>query len=188
MQFFTATLAFTAATLVSANTMTFVNQDETTRTVYITPSAGHAEIPSVEIQGNSRATVDFPDSWIGNAYAVSEGSANNAGMLAEVTFQGSGGSTYYDVSAIVDPSDVNGVKMMYPASDEGKAEKSSFSGCQSFPCNDAYYHPDDVQTVSTEETDLIVTLGTSSDVQARDVEPREAHFRHFPRTYVLGKQ
>ena len=47
---------------------------------------------------------------------------------------------------------------------------------------------EDIDTRLLGETDLIVTLGTSSDVQARDVEPREAHFKHFPRTYVLGKQ
>ena len=182
MHFFSAALAFTAATLASANTLTFVNQDSTPRKVIITPSEGHEQINSVDVEGNGQATVDFPQGWIGNAYSVSEGSEDKPGMLAEVTFQGWGGSTYYDVSAIVDATDNNGVKEMYPASQEGSADKSSFSGCKDFPCDTAYYHPDDIQTVVTEETDIIVTLGSASNVQAR-----EEKIKYVPRKYVLGK-
>ena len=182
MHFFSAALAFTAATLVSANTLTFVNQDGTKRKVVITPSAGHEEINSIEVEANSQATVDFPDGWIGNAYSISEGREDSPGMLAEVTFQGWGGKTYYDVSAIVDATDHDGVKEMYPASEEGNADKSSFSGCKVFPCSTAYYQPDDIQTVSTEETDIIVTLGSASNVESRDV-----NIKYYPRNYVLGK-
>lgn len=72
--------------------------------------------------------------------------------------------------------------MMYPVTESDKATQSSFSGCKVFPCNTAYYAPDDIQTASTTEVDLIVTLGTYSDLETRDVDPQ-----YFPRKYVLGK-
>lgn len=178
-----AALALTAATLAGANTMTFQNQDDTTRKVIITPTEGCAQIDSVEIEGHGEATIEFPQGWIGNAYSISEGNDDTGrGMLAEVTFQGFNDQTYFDVSAIVDPNDKNGVKMMYPVSESNKASQSSFSGCKVFPCNSAYYKADDVQTAVTEEVDLIVTLGTYEDLETRDVEPQ-----YFPRDYVLGK-
>lgn len=177
-----AALAFAAATLASANTVTFQNQDDTTRTVVITPSDGSEQMDSVEVKGHGEAKVNFPHGWIGNAYAVSEGNNDTPGMLAEVTFQGWNDLTYFDVSAIVDPNDHDGVKMMYPVTESDKATQSSFSGCKVFPCNTAYYAPDDIQTASTTEVDLIVTLGTYSDLETRDVDPQ-----YFPRKYVLGK-
>lgn len=177
-----AAFALTAATLASANSMIFQNQDDTKRTIIITPSEGHAQISSVEVEGHGEVKVDFPQGWIGNAYSISEGQDNTPGMLAEVTFQGWNDLTYFDVSAIVDPSDHDGVKMMYPVSQASAASLSSFSGCKVFPCNNAYYQPDDIQTASTSEVDLIVTLGTYADLKARDVEPE-----YFPRKYVLGK-
>ncbi len=75
--------AATAATLASANSITFVNQDATQRTVVFTASAGLPSIDSVVIAGFDQAKVDVPDSWIGNAYSVSEGAPNVVGMLAE---------------------------------------------------------------------------------------------------------
>ncbi len=177
-----AALAFTAATMVSANTLTFINQDSTKRTIVITPSAGHEQISSVEIEGLGQAEVSFPQGWIGNAYSVSEGEANNPGMLAEVTFQGWNDLTYFDVSAIVEPNDINGVKLMYPASQATQSTKSTFSGCEAFPCDTAYYHPDDIQTVTTTEVDLYVTLGNYVGVESREAGPK-----YFPRNYVLGK-
>lgn len=177
-----AALAFTAATLVSANTVTFMNQDDTKRKVVITPSSGHEQMESIELEGHDQASVDFPHGWIGNAYSISEGKEDVPGMLAEITFQGWNDLTYFDVSAIVEPNDHEGVKEMYPASEASLSTKSSYSGCDVFPCNTAYYQPDDIQTVSTEETKLIVTLGTYSTTEKRDVE-----MKYFPRNYVLGK-
>ncbi|KAH7033408.1 uncharacterized protein B0I36DRAFT_348470 [Microdochium trichocladiopsis] len=166
-----------AATMVSANSIKFLNQDGTQRTVYFTPSAGQASIDSVTISGNSEATVNFPTGWIGNAHAVEEGRQNPGfGMLAEVAFDGWMGKTYFDVSAIVDANDHSNVKMMYPAGDS-----SLTSGCESFPCNNAYYLPDDVQTKVTDEKDLITTLGNSP------IAAREAHVEVVARNFVLGK-
>lgn len=72
---------------------------------------------------------------------------------------------------------------MFPATQLESKIKALVSGCLVFPCATAYYLPDDVQTVTTKETDLIVTLGDSaSDVAAREAQP-ELVARH----YVLGK-
>ncbi|KAI0380811.1 hypothetical protein F5Y04DRAFT_92274 [Hypomontagnella monticulosa] len=186
MRFFTQIAAFaaTAATLVSANSMTFVNQDGTTRHITFTPSAGHAAINAITIKGNGQQKVSFPQGWIGNAYSTNEGAPNVPGMLAEVTFNGWNGLTYFDVSAIVNPNDHNGVKQMYPASQLKTKIKSVVSGCLVFPCNTAYYAPNDIQTVTTKETDLIVTLGNSK-VSGRDLEEEESML--VPRHFVLGK-
>lgn len=182
MQFITklATLAMAAAT-VSANTVTFVNQDSTTRQVVFTPSSGHESISTVTVAGSASQVVTIPESWIGNWYAVADGSSSGAGMLGEVTFQGWQGLTYFDVSAIVNAADITGVKQIYPASQATLSIKTTVSGCEVFPCNSAYYSPDDIQTVTTTETDLICTLGTSSSTSKRDEVALVA------RKFVLGK-
>ncbi|OTA67819.1 DNase1 protein, partial [Hypoxylon sp. EC38] len=159
-----------AATLANANSITFINQDDTTREVIFTPSAGYQAIDTITIEGNKQVKVDIPISWVGNAYAVTEGAAKIPGMLAEVTFQGWNDFTYFDVSAIVNPTDTNGVKQIFPASELESTVKNLVSGCISFPCTTAYYAPADIQTVTTKETDLIVTLGNSPDVVSREVE------------------
>ncbi|KAI5867250.1 hypothetical protein GGS23DRAFT_592583 [Durotheca rogersii] len=183
MPSFTQVAAFVAAavSLVSANSMTFINQDGTTRRIVFTPDYGHAAIDSITLPGNAQARAEFPTGWIGNAYSVSEGKEDVPGMLAEVAYQGWDGLTYFDVSAIVNAADHDGVKQMFPASQLSVEPKTVFSGCLVFPCGTAYYLPDDIQTVTTPETDIIVTLGSSpNDVVARE-EPRMV-----PRHYVLG--
>lgn len=158
MQFATALLAMAAAaTTVAANTVTFWTLDDVTRTIVFTPSAGHAEIDSVTVDSTKNTTVTFPDGYIGNYYAVQEGAESVPGMLGEVTFGGWGGLTYFDVSAIVNPADHDNVKQMWPVK-----SREPMSGCDVFPCNNAYYLPDDVQTKVTDEVDLISTLGAGS--------------------------
>ncbi|KAI1117377.1 hypothetical protein F5Y14DRAFT_382033 [Nemania sp. NC0429] len=175
--------AAAAATLASANSITFVNQDATQRTIVFTPSAGLQTIDPIVVPGFDEAKVDFPQSWIGNAYSVSEGAPNVPGMLAEVTFQGWNGFTYFDVSAIVNPSDLDGVKELYPASQRDAKEKVAISGCAVFPCPKVYYHPDDIQTVTSTEEDFICTLGNPPNGEvARSVE-----MELVPRRFVLGK-
>lgn len=177
-------LAATAVTLASANSITFVNQDATQRTIVFTPSAGQPQVDSVVIAGFEETKVEIPNGWIGNAYSVSEGAPNVPGMLAEVTFQGWAGLTYFDVSAIVNPNDHEGVKELYPASEMAAKEKVKVSGCSLFPCPKAYYHPDDIQTVTSLEEDFICTLGNPPEtVVARDDVETELVARKF----VLGK-
>ncbi|KAI0525415.1 hypothetical protein F5B22DRAFT_337477 [Xylaria bambusicola] len=178
-----AAIAATAASLASANSITFINQDATQRTIVFTPSAGLQQIDSLVIPGNSESKVDIPDYWIGNAYSVSEGNPNVPGMLAEFTFQGWQGLTYFDVSAIVNPNDHEGVKEIYPLSEQNALEKVSISGCILFPCPKAYYHPDDIQTVTTLETDFICTLGNPPTTPVA----RDAEVELVARKFVLGK-
>ncbi|KAI1338996.1 DNase1 protein [Xylariaceae sp. FL0016] len=182
MRFFSQLAAFaaTAATVASAtNTITFINQDSTVRTIYYT---GTSVIEATEIQGNDQVSVDIPEGWIGNWYSVSEGQENTPGMLGEVTFQGGDGKTYFDVSSIVDPNDKNGVKQLFPASEMDSTVKTLISGCVVFPCNTVYIEWNDVQTVVTTETDLVCTLGNASE----DVETRDE--RHLvARKFVLGQ-
>ncbi|KAH8158469.1 hypothetical protein CIB48_g9771 [Xylaria polymorpha] len=167
MRFSQQLTGFAAATLASANSITFVNQDATQRTIVFTSSAGLPQINSVVIAGFDQTKVDFPEGWIGNAYSVSEGAPNVPGMLAEVTFQGWQGMTYFDVSAIVNPNDHDGIKEMYPSIEKDAKEKSLVSGCALFPCPKAYYHPNDIQTVTTAEEDFICTLGNPPQQRRR---------------------
>ena len=46
----------------------------------------------------------------------------------------------------------------------------------------AYYHPDDIQTVSTSETDLVCTLGGGNGDAGKREEPTLV-----ARKFVLGK-
>lgn len=91
--------------------------------------------------------------------------------------------TYFDVSAIVNPNDHDGIKEMYPSIEKDAKEKSLVSGCALFPCPKAYYHPNDIQTVTTAEEDFICTLGNPpNNAVARDVE-----VELVARKFVLGK-
>ncbi|TFB03853.1 hypothetical protein CCMA1212_003833 [Trichoderma ghanense] len=151
-----ATLIASAA-LSSAASITFWTLDNAQRTIYFTSNPGNSNIDSVKVDGDKNSTVTFPDTWQGNFYAVKEGSANVPGMLGEVNFGSWHGLTYFDVSAIVDPNDKDNVKQMFPAK-----SLEPMSGCVNFPCNNAYYLPDDIQTKATQEQELVCTLGGGS--------------------------
>jgi len=154
MYFSTAILALSgSAALVSAASVTFQTLDDLTRTIYFT---GSADVPSVTVDNTKDYSVTLPDDYIGNFYAVQDGEENTPGMLGEVSFSSWGGMTFFDVSAIVLPTDTNNIKQMWPAN-----SASPTSGCEVFPCNDAYYHPDDVQTKGTDESDIMVSLGSA---------------------------
>ncbi|CAD6502553.1 BgTH12-05144 [Blumeria graminis f. sp. triticale] len=146
----------------AANSVNFVNQDGTTRTIIFTSQSGQQQLNSIKVAGNSAIQQEFPQGWIGNWYSVSEGSPNVPGMLGEVRFDGFGGATYFDVSAIVNPTDNSGVKQLFPAHDN-----KPVSGCQNFPCANAYNKADDLQTASTPFKDLICLLGNSMNPRRR---------------------
>ncbi|KAF4465562.1 DNase1 [Fusarium albosuccineum] len=162
MKFATALMAFVAsASYVAAAKVTFWTLDDKVRTIYFTPNPGYAAIEPVTVSNKEKTTVEFPDEYIGNYYAVQKGKENVPGMLGEVNFGGWEGKTYFDVSAIVDPTDKDNVKQMWPAS-----AQIPMSGCEEFPCDNAYWLPDDIQTKVTEETHLISTLGSGSAYKA----------------------
>ncbi|KAM3068958.1 hypothetical protein ACMFMG_004135 [Clarireedia jacksonii] len=176
MQFSTLFAAASALfTLATAGTVHFVNQDSITRTIVFTPNPGYAAIASITITGLSTFNQSFPTGWIGNWYSVSEGETDIPGMLGEVAFDTYGGSTFFDVSAIVNPNDVNGVKMLFPLH-----SNLPISGCQSFPCANAYNKWDDVATQSTDRSDLVCLLGNLPASQKRSIGAK------FSREYVEG--
>ncbi|KAI0398140.1 DNase1 protein [Xylariaceae sp. FL0594] len=192
--FFSLSLLFSLFSLfavlvgsLAANSINFVNQDGVLRTLIFTPNAGLEWLPSVDVPGHQEKNVTFPPMWCGNAYAVAEGAPIKPGMLAEFCFGNFDAMTFFDISAIVDPTDINGVKEMFPLSQLGLEVKVAdwYSGCKVFPCNTAYYAPDDPMTRASRETDFIVTLGTPDQITG--VVPREDRAKAFDRKYVLGQ-
>jgi hypothetical protein len=177
MRFSTLFNVLASAALAAANSVTFISQDWTDRTIIFTPNAGLQNLPDAYVPAGATVRVDFPHAWIGNWFAVSSGAARVPGMLGEVAFNGWNGMTYFDVSAIVNPNDHVGVKEMFPA-----ASYNPVSGCKYWPCNNAYYLPDDVQTKTTYEADLICTLGHEDGNSKREVEESE----NVARSFVLG--
>ncbi|KAH7318481.1 DNase1 protein [Stachybotrys elegans] len=158
MKFSTSAMALVASAAASrAASVTFWTLDNVERTLYFTPNPESSAIEPVTVNNQQNSTVQFPDTWVGNWYAVQSGANNVPGMLGEVQFGGWNGLTYFDVSAIVDPNDHDNVKQMWPA-----VAQTPMSGCEVFPCNNVYWLPDDVQTKTTTETDLWTTLGSGS--------------------------
>lgn len=174
MQFNTLLLAASAlATLAAAatNTVEFINQDSTSRTVYFT---GTNYVPALSVPGNSAANATFTNSWIGNWYSVSAGAENKTGMLGEVTWQGYGGANYFDVSSIVNSDDFEGVKQIFP-----KDAKTPVSGCQTDSCASQYNKWDDVATLSTFETTLVCLIGNIDSTTTTDTANERRHARDF---------
>jgi hypothetical protein len=170
---FTVILASLAALTSAQNTVEFVNQDSTTRTVYFTQQEGLAFVNPVTITGLTNYTVTFPPDWIGNWYSVSEGADIVPGMLGEVAWNGWHGITWFDVSAIVNPNDLDGVKTLSP-----KSSGTPYSGCESYVnrCGNAYYAADDVQTKSTTENALVCTLGNPTSIPKPKGRRHASHF------------
>jgi len=176
MQFSTLFAATSALfSLASAGIVHFVNQDSTTRTIVFTPNPGYATIASLKVTGLATVSQEFPTGWIGNWYSVSAGAIDIPGMLGEVAFDSYGGNTYFDVSAIVKPDDYEGVKEIFPLH-----SNTPVSGCQSFPCANAYNKWDDIATQSTDGNELVCLLGTLSGSQRRSQGAK------LPRKFVEG--
>lgn len=171
---FSATFALLAtAALVSAtNTVEFVNQDDKTRVIAFTSNPDSADLDPVTIEGYNTKNVTFPSAWVGNFWAKTEGSDQTSGMLGEISWDGWDGSSYFDISAIVNPEDNDNVKMLYP-----KESQDPVSGCQTFPCANAYNQPDDIQTLSTFESTLVCLLGNKGSQSSST--PSRRHARHF---------
>lgn len=179
-------LASAVAVLAAENKVTFVSTDDVHRTVYFTPSVGHGrEMPSIRLAAGQKVSVTFDKGWIGNFHAVHDGKTNTGeGMLGEVTFDGYGGKTFFDVSAIVVPGDVDNISQMYPAD----APNTPVSGCQVWPCNNAYWLPDDVQTKVTDQKHIITTVGKNGAgaklAVRQDADENDVSYSHG---YVTGK-
>lgn len=172
---FTVALAYVAG-LASANSIKFVNQDSTTRTIYFTQQEGLPALPPLVVPGNQNESQTFPYGWIGNFYSVSDGNEIVPGILGELRWDGWDGINWFDVSAIVNPKDIHGVKVIAPV-----GSGTPTSGCESYEdgCDNAYYQPDDIQTKSTLEKDLVCTIGTKISI----TKPKE---RRHPRHFITG--
>jgi len=177
MKFFSTLFlaAFTLVDLASANTVTFVNQDPTQRTIIFTPNEDLESISPLVVPGYESQIATFPTAWVGNFYSVSQGAEPVPGMLGEVGFNGYAGNTYFDVSAIVNPNDNQGVKELFP-----KNLNTPLSGCQTFPCSNAYNKPNDIATLSTSECDLVCLIGNLSNERKRGLVSKMSH------EYVTG--
>lgn len=158
MHAFTLSAALFAAVSAATNVVTFKSLDGVSRTVYITPNAGIEGPDPVAVAAGASVDVELVEGFVGNAYAIHDGAEIAAGMLAEFNFQGWNDLTYFDVSAIINSSDVDNISEMYPADEPS----TPTSGCSSWPCDNAYYIWDDVQTKSTDQVHLIVTLSTNN--------------------------
>ena len=153
----TATLTLAASSTEDfPNSIEFRSQDSTTRTIVFRPNVpGDWKPDNLIVPGNDHAVANFAPGWQGMFYSISaplKPEDVEHGMLGEVTFDES--KTWYDVSAIDVPGDHVGVKQLFPLTEEGVK-----SGCEVFPCDTAYYLPDDIQTQATNDHHLVCTLG-----------------------------
>lgn len=197
MQFInTILLAATAlASLATAeNTIQFVNQDlTTTKNIVFTANAGLESIPTLVLAPGSTVAQAIPNAWIGNFYSYNEGSADVPGFLGEVAFGAWEATTFYDVSAIVNPSDTQGIKVLYPLPDASSSlgvkdlvasleTATGVSGCNTSGgvCTNQYNAPNDVATQATTESTLVCLVGNPSSSVRRSAR--------FARDYVLGKK
>jgi hypothetical protein len=162
MQFFKSLSIAAVIALVSANSVDMVSQDNVDRTIVFVAQSDNQPIPEMQLKGGETKTVTFPEGWIGNFYALRPEDPKVDGMLGELRFNGDGDKTFFDVSAIVNPNDHHNVKILRP-----KQSGSPESGCQTFPCANAYNLPDDVQTKVTTEKELVCLIGDTAASKAR---------------------
>lgn len=136
----------------------WISQDAINRVIHCTPSPGHVALPDISLPAGQTVTQSHPQGWKGMCWGVMEGGFNKGfGMLAEFTWNGFEDKTYFDVSAIDDPNDLDNIKMMMPA--QGS---TPVSGCQNIAvgtCKNMYVEPEDTQTQVTPEKHLLVLVG-----------------------------
>ncbi len=171
--------AFSATVLAQEpGSIAFVSQDNLDRIVVFAPQAGQQAIPTLTLPAGQTVSQTFPSTWIGNCHAVIAGQEDTGnGMLAEVSFNSWGGISFFDISAIVNASDVNNIKMMTPAS---SSEPSS--GCQDLTsCTNLYRVWDDVATQSFQGSSFIVYVG---NLAGPTHQTRRSPVR---RSFVLGQ-
>jgi len=174
-----------ASLSAAKNSVHFINQDSTTRIVVFTSQEDlkMPKIPNLVIKGFKTADTIFPTGWIGNWYSYNNGTENIPGMLGEVRFNGWNDLVFFDVSAIVNPADTEGVKRMYPVGKNPVHKSTPVSGCQTdgLVCATRYNAPDDIATMSTLSTALVCTLGNPP------VAARRRDVKVYPRSFLTGE-
>ncbi|CZR56242.1 uncharacterized protein PAC_06130 [Phialocephala subalpina] len=154
-------------TLVSANTIKFQNLDSQPREICWYPPQGYPAIHSSVIKPFDSITVGLSgrqdDTFISGIgyqfHPINAGGGEAAcvqpTIVGEITFQGYQGNTYYDISAVDNCCQNNGIHYFYPHNDAS----APHSGCFNFPCGGVYIKPGDPQTkITTWDTDMIVLL------------------------------
>jgi len=175
MQFFKSIIAVTAlASITSAtNTLTFVSQDSTDRSIFFTSAFGLAPVGPLVLKGLQTVTTEIPEQWSGNFWGVIDGDENiGSGALGEMTFNAWGGLTFFDMSMIVVPDDINNIKMIMP-----KKSNTPTAGCLDYTtvCHNAYNVWDEnLASKSTLETEFTVLVGTPQPTRrhAKDISAR----------------
>jgi hypothetical protein len=175
MQFLKSILAVSALASITsaANTLTFISQDAKDRTIFFTSAYDKPQVEPVVLKGHSTIVAEIPFQWSGNFWGVIDGCKNTGtGMLGEMNFNAYSDLTFYDVSAIVVPTDIDNIKMIYP-----KNSNTPTAGCQSYEttCDNCYnVWNDNLASKASPETDFIVLVGTlpAKRSHARDISAR----------------
>lgn len=175
MQFFKSIIAISAlASIASAtNTLTFVSQDAKDRTIFFTPAYNQPTVEPVVLKGHTTSVTEIPYQWSGNFWGVIEGDENvGTGTLGEMNFNAFDDLTFYDVSTITAPTDMDNIKMIFP-----KNSNTPTAGCQSYEttCDNCYnVWNDDFASKASPETDFTVLVGTlpTKRSHARDISAR----------------
>ncbi|THV54458.1 hypothetical protein BGAL_0026g00290 [Botrytis galanthina] len=147
---------------VMGNSLQFLSQDNTERTIFFTPNSGSAGVPSFFVPGISvdgMAVVQFPQGWSGSFKAVLSGeNPDSPKITGEITFQGWQGETYYAVSAVQNCCDNSGIRALAPK------VHGLTSGCiiSPFPCTESYSRLGDIQVKSSADCDFQLIGGNPS--------------------------
>lgn len=189
-----AATALASMATAANNTITFVNQDSTTvKNIVFTANAGLEAIPTLVLGKGETQIQEIPDAWIGNFYSYDEGSANVPGKLGEVAFGSWDAITFYDVSAIVNKYDNNGIKVLYPLAEatvtkgvsdfvSTLATATGVSGCNTNGefCKNEYNESNDIATQASSLSSFVCLVGNPVLNTRRSAR--------FARDYVLGKK
>ena len=165
--------------LATSHTLTFQNLFSSPRLLIFTPNSGSYSIPPQTIAPSQYLSLSAPD-WSGNFKAADpdfyrlENPGPEKYILGEVCFACWQDITFFDVSAIWNCCDNEGVHWMWgydgDRNGNGTGEgqygltredviEGDVSGCERFPCEGVYNESDDVQTKTTTKDAIWVVLG-----------------------------
>ncbi|KAF7894740.1 uncharacterized protein EAF01_010190 [Botrytis porri] len=170
---------------VMGNSFQFVSRDGNDHTIFFTPNAGSAEVPSFFVPASSmdeNAVAHFPQG--GSFKAVLSGESPDVPKVTgEITFQGWQGETYYTVSAVQNCCDNSGIRSL------SSRFSSPTSGCIEalFPCTESYSKPGDVQVKSSPDTDYICLRRILVGISLNRGKPSNEEFAGHGKTHEEDK-
>ena len=150
------------------NSVLFVSQDGIDRTVWSVASKQNEAIAPRKLLGYTNITIFYPPKWSGSIKTTTpEQDFVTPAVHMEVTFNGDGDRTFYNMEAINALDDNTGIHYVYHA-----AGKEHGAGCPSFPCHgdgdgnvfntwDDYRTPSGMSNIVTvPESELTALVGT----------------------------